>query len=152
MPDAFAQTTDTNIGFSDSAYWIRVELTNDTDERQTQVVQFDSHVLPIIDAYEGIDIVASSGRSIAETERPMPTILPSFPIELEPHSAVTRYFKIASAYDISLGYKTLGLNQAIASSDQFGNFLLAAAAGLTALLVYSSVAAVFITQRLHCST
>ena len=149
MPEAFVQTTDTNIGFSDSAFWIRVELTNGTDEWQTQVVQFDSHALPIIEAYEGIDIVASSGRSIAKTERPMPTILPSFPIELEPHSAVTRYFKIASTYDISLGYQTLGLNQAIASSDQFGNFLLAATAGLTVLLVYNTAAAIIIRQRLH---
>ena len=29
MPDAFVQTTDTNIGFSDSAFWIRVELSNE---------------------------------------------------------------------------------------------------------------------------
>ena len=26
MPDAFVQTTDTNIGFSDSAFWIRVAI------------------------------------------------------------------------------------------------------------------------------
>ena len=52
MPDAFVQTADTNIGFSDSAFWIRVELTNDTDARQTQVVQFDSYVLPVIEAYD----------------------------------------------------------------------------------------------------
>jgi hypothetical protein len=32
MPDAFVQTTDTEIVFSGSAFWIRVELTNDTDE------------------------------------------------------------------------------------------------------------------------
>ena len=50
--DAFVQTTDTNIGFSDSAFWIRVELTNDTDERQTPVVQFDSHILLLIEAYD----------------------------------------------------------------------------------------------------
>ena len=47
MPDAFVQTTNTNIGFSDSAFWIRVELTNDTNERQTQVVVFDFSVLTV---------------------------------------------------------------------------------------------------------
>ena len=52
MPDAFVQTTNTNIGFSDSAFWIRVELRNDTDKRQTQVVQFESFTLPVIEAYE----------------------------------------------------------------------------------------------------
>ena len=83
MPDAFAQTTDTNIGFSDSAFWIRVELTNDTDERQTQVVQFDSHVLQLIETYDRSTnprAVQYSGYSVSEHERPLPTILPVFPL------------------------------------------------------------------------
>ena len=149
MPDAFVQTTDTNIGFSDSAFWIRVELTNDTDERQTQVVQFDSHVLPKIEAYEGNDIVASSGRSIAKTERPMPTILPSFPVELESDRSSIQYFKIASPYEISLSYEVKALNQAFTDSGQFETLRYALALGLFVLLVYNVATALIIRQTVH---
>ena len=115
MPGAFVQTTDTNIGFSDSAFWIRVELSNDTDERQTQVVQFNSHILPLIEAYDrstNPSAVQYSGSSVSEHERPLPTMLPSFPVELESDRSSIQYFKIASPYEISLSYEVKALNQA----------------------------------------
>ena len=91
MPDAFVQATDTNVGFSDSAFWIRVELRNDTDERQTQVVVFDFSVLTV-SAYESTGnaaLIEKSGRGVAKNERAMPTLITSFPIELMNNSSKT---------------------------------------------------------------
>ena len=152
MPDAFVQTTDTNIGFSDSAFWIRVELRNDTDKRQTQVVQFDSHVLPLIEAYDrstNPSAVQYSGSSVSEHERPLPTMLSSFPVELESDRSSIQYFKIASPYEISLSYEVKALNQAFTDSGQFETLRYALALGLFVLLAYNVATALIVRQGLH---
>ena len=152
MPDAFVQTTDTNISFSDSAFWIRVELRNDTDKRQTQVVQFDSHILPLIEAYgrsTNPSAVQYSGYSVSKHERPLPTMLPSFPVELESGRSSIQYFKIASPYEISLGYEVKALNQAFTDSGQFETLRYALALGLFVLLAYNIAAALIVRQTLH---
>ena len=152
MPDAFVQTTNTNIGFSDSAFWIRVELTNDTDKRQTQVVQFDSHILPLIEAYDrstNPSAVQYSGYSVSEHERPLPTMFPSFPVELESGRSSIQYFKIASPYKISLSYEVKALNQAFTDSGQFETLRYALALGLFVLLAYNVATALIVRQTLH---
>lgn len=92
MPEAFVKTTDTSIGFSDSAFWVRVELTNETNERQTKVVQFDSFSLPVIEAYNEVGSIAKSGYQIPQAKRPLSTFFPSFPVELQPNEKLIRYF------------------------------------------------------------
>ena len=152
MADAFVQTTDTNVGFSDSAFWIRVELTNDTDERQTQVVQFDSHLLPLIEAYDSSkspSAVQYSGKSISEHERPLPTMLQTFPVELESGRSSIQYFKIASFSEISLGYEVKPLNQAFTDSAWFQTLRCALALGLFVLLAYNVATALIVRQALH---
>ena len=152
MPDAFVQTTDTNIGFVDSAFWIRVELSNDTDERQTQVVQFDAHGLPLIEAYGSSTnphSVEYSGYAVSEHERPLPTMLPGFPVELESGRSSIQYFKIASPYEISLSYEVKALHQAFTDSGRFENLRYALALGLFVLLAYNVATALIIRQTVH---
>ena len=152
IPDAFVQTTDTNVGFSDSVFWIRVELTNDTDERQTQVVQFDSHLLQLIEAYNSSKNPSAaqySGYSVAQHERPLPTMLPSFPVELESGRSSIQYFKIASSYEISLGYEIKVLNQALADNGRLENLRYALALGLFILLAYNVAIALIVRQAVH---
>ena len=148
MPDAFVQTTDTNIGFSDSAFWIRVELTNDTNERQTQVVVFDFSVLTV-SAYESIGnatLIEKSGRAVAKNERAMPTLITSFPIELMNDGSKTLYFRITSPYGFDLGYEIKSLNQANNDNTSFEKLRFGLFLALLVVLIYN-LAAAFISRE-----
>ena len=146
MPDAFVQATDTNIGFSDSVFWIRVEPTNDTDERQTQVVQFDSFTLPVIEAFNEVGVIAKSGYQIPQTERPISTFFPSFPVEFQPNESLIRYFRIESAYEVSLGFNIRTEQENFAFNADYRALVYAMMQSLLVLLAYA-VASALITKQ-----
>ncbi|MGB1173663.1 MAG: 7TMR-DISMED2 domain-containing protein, partial [Marinobacterium sp.] len=50
-PHWFEPTTDTSRGFSDSVFWIKQTLTNPFAKPLTQVVQFDSLRLPLVEEF-----------------------------------------------------------------------------------------------------
>ena len=146
MPDAFMQTTDTNLGFSDSAFWIRVEMTNDTDERQTQVVQFESFSLPVIEAYDDVGTVTKSGYDVPQTERPVSTFFPSFPVVLQPNEQLLRYFKVASAYEVSLGFNIRSEQENYAFNEDYRAIVYALILSLIVLVAYA-VSSAFIIRK-----
>ena len=146
MPDAFVQTTDTNIGFSDSAFWIRVELTNNTNERQTQVVQFDSFTLPVIEAFNEVGVIAKSGYQIPQTERPISTFFPSFSVALQPNESLIRYFRVESAYEVSLGFNIRSEQENFAFNADYRALVYAMMQSLLVLLTYA-VASALITKQ-----
>lgn len=151
-PASFVKTTDTHKGFSPSVFWLRVDLTNESAQRQTQVVQFKSHLLPKIELYgvrENANTTAVSGLSIDRAERPLPTLLPSFPIELEAGRSATLHFKITSSFEIELAYEVKTLNVALADNGRFENLRYALALGLLILLAYNIASAIIIRQALH---
>ncbi|NRP51942.1 Sensor protein EvgS precursor [Marinobacterium sp. xm-v-242] len=148
-PASFVKTTDTHKGFSQSVFWLRVDLTNETAQRQTQVVQFESHLLPKIELYGVLENAAVSGLSIDRAERPLPTLLPSFPIELEAGRSATLHFKITSSFEIELAYGVKTLNVALADNGRFENLRYALTLGLLILLAYNIASAIIIRQALH---
>ena len=149
MPDAFVQTTDTNIGFSDSVFWIRVELTNDTDERQTQVVQFESFTLPVIEAFNEVGVIAKSGYQIPQTERPVSTFFPSFSVALQPNERLIRYFKVASAYEVSLGFNIRSEQENFAFNANYRAAVYALMQSLLVLLAYAIASALITKQGVY---
>ena len=115
-------------------------------------MQFDAHALPLIEAYDSStkpDSVEYSGYSVAQHERPLPTMLPSFPVELEPSHSSIQYFKIASPVPISLGHEVKALNQAFTDSGRFETLRYALALGLFVLLAYNVAIALIVRQNLH---
>lgn len=44
-PQRFQQTDKTAFGFSDSVFWLRIDLENPTSVQQTKVIQFNFHGL-----------------------------------------------------------------------------------------------------------
>ena len=108
--------------------------------------------LPLIEAYDrstNPSAVQYSGYSVSEHERPLPTMLPSFPVELESDRSSIQYFKIASPYEISLSYEVKALNQAFTDSGLFETLRYALALGLFVLLAYNVATALIVRQGLH---
>ena len=152
MPDAFVNTTNTHIGFSDSAFWIRVDLKNDTNSPQTQVVQFRSHTIPFVEAYTAHDGAFDrvlGGRSVPKADRPLPAVLPSFPVELDSNSAVSHYFKLTSPYQIELGFTVTDLTHALTNNFQLEALRFALMLATLVLLIYSVASAIITKQPVY---
>ena len=151
-PDAFTQVSSGDMGRSNSAFWVRVELENESGLQQTQVVQFHSHVISKVEAFRAADtqiLLGESGTSVPLSDRAMPTMLPSFPVTLDPDQVSTLYFKITSDASVSLGHEVTGLNQAIAENTQFTSLRYALILSLLLFLTYNIASAIIIRQPVH---
>jgi hypothetical protein len=50
-PQRFQQTSKTAFGFSDSVFWLRIELENPTSIQQIKIIQFDFHGLEKVESH-----------------------------------------------------------------------------------------------------
>lgn len=134
-PQWFEQTSDTSRGFSDSVFWIRETLTNPFATPMTQVVQFDSLRLPLVEEYTKVESgtrLRSNGYLISLVGRPSSEHLTSFPVVVEPLSSTEVVYRIDSQFKVELGYQVLDLN---AASKRGSKTLLIGAMVSSALLV-----------------
>ena len=76
----------------------------------------------------------------------MPTLIPSFPIELMNNSSKTQYFRITSPHGFDLGYEIKSLNQANIDNTSFEKLRFGLFLALLAVLVYN-LAAAFISRE-----
>lgn len=150
--ESFVQTAKANFGRSASAFWIRVVLENQTATKQTQVVQFHSHIISNVEAYVpagSSTATIQSGRSVPRANRSMPTLLPSFPIDVDAETTSTVYFRIESPHAVSLGYDVKSLNEAIADNTQFESLRFALILSFLVLLAYNVASAIITRQVVH---
>ena len=109
-PHWFEPTTDTSRGFSDSVFWIKQTLTNPFAKPLTQVVQFDSLRLPLVEEFLKVEPgtrLRSNGYLITLAGRPSQQHLTSFPVKLEPLSTIEVLYRIESQFKVDLGYQVL---------------------------------------------
>lgn len=134
-PQWFERTSDTSRGFSDSVFWIKETLINPFATPMTQVVQFDSLRLPLVEEYTRVESgtrLRSNGYLISLAARPSSEHLTSFPVLVAPSSTTEVVYRIDSQFKVDLGYQVLDLN---AASKRGSQTLLIGAMISSALLV-----------------
>ena len=151
-PAWFQKTDQVSPGFSDSTYWLRVKLSNGSNQPREQVVQFHSHALSEVIAYR--QIVGQlerlrSGTRVPLNQRPMPGTLLSFPFEIPANTDHWVYFKVANEFEIALGHSILSPVQAIEKNTRFvwRNALIAGA--ILVLFIYNALIASATASRLY---
>lgn len=121
-PAWFEKTDQVSPGFSDSTYWLRVKLSNESNQPREQVVQFHSHALSEVIAYRQLAGQLErfrSGTRVPLDQRPMPGTLLSFPFEMPANADHWIYFKVANEFEIALGHSILSPVQAIDKNTKF---------------------------------
>ena len=151
-PAWFEKTDQVSPGFSDSTYWLRVNLSNRSDQPSEQVVQFHSHALSEVIAYRQLAGQLErfhSGTRVPLDRRPMPGTLLSFPFEIPANADHWIYFKVANEFEIALGHSILGPVQAIEKNTRFvwTNALIAGA--ILVLFIYNALIASATASRLY---
>jgi diguanylate cyclase (GGDEF)-like protein len=151
-PAWFEKTDQVSPGFSDSTYWLRVKLSNESNQPREQVVQFHSHALSEVIAYRQLAGQLErfrSGTRVTLDQRPMPGTLLSFPFEMPANADHWIYFKVANEFEIALGHSILSPVQAIDKNTKFvwTNALIAGA--ILVLFIYNALIASATASRLY---
>lgn len=109
-PQRFQPTDRTSFGFSDSVFWLRIDLKNPTSVQQTQIIQFDFHGLEQVRncriterGFQSID----AGWLVSLEQRALGLLLPSFDEVLMRRERRTHYVRVESAAGIDLAYSVL---------------------------------------------
>lgn len=151
-PEWFSETDDTSFGFSESVYWIRVELRNPAGYTTTKVIQFDSLRLPEVFEFRKTDsgvAIRNSGFLVSQDARPMDTLITSFPVNVPANSSITTYYRIESAYKVDVGLEVRGQDEALAANSQILATGVAIFGGLIMLTCYNLVLAAFHGGRIY---
>lgn len=144
-PHWFEQTSDTSRGFSDSVFWIKLSVNNYSSAPTTQVVQFDSLRLPLVEEYlvtEAGTRLRSNGFSVSMASRASTLTKTSFPIELDGQSSAELLYRIESNFKVDLGYQVTDLNQGYFSDHKESAVGLLLFGGLVVLVLYNLILAV----------
>ncbi|MDH4122076.1 MAG: sensor histidine kinase [Deltaproteobacteria bacterium] len=103
-----------SVGFTDSAYWYRLRVTNHTQESRwildvgfLDMDQIDLHVL----SADGRWTSLHSGAPVPARQRPFNGRHLDFPLELPPGQTVTLYLRLANAQGIVTTPVSLGTHQ-----------------------------------------
>lgn len=109
-PDWFELSADTSRGMTDSVFWVRVDVHNDSSEVATRVVSFDSISLPEVIEYGHTSDPTEArvnGYAVPFENRSAAGIKIDFPHELDAFTHRQLFYRIASAYKIDLGFTVL---------------------------------------------
>ena len=151
-PQWFEQTTDTSRGFSESTYWVKLSVTNHESVPVTQMVQFDSLRLSLVEEYRATDAgvqLRSNGYSVPFSLRPSTITKTSFPIAVNAKASADLLYKIESHFKVDLGYQVTGLDQGYVQNQQRVAVGLLLFAGLIALMLYNLMLATFYRGALY---
>lgn len=152
-PDRFELTHQTSFGFSDSTFWLRIQLSNDRPTPSEQAIQLQAVQAPSeIYAYRptanGIQVLRS-GSQVPISERPNAHRLITLPFTLAPYSQETVYLKVRDVFQIHLGHRVVSTSLAQAYNERFVIFSTGIVGALTALLLYNLSIALFSRSRLY---
>ena len=151
-PDGFQQTDKTAIGFSDSVFWLRVDLENPTSVQQTQVIQFDFHGLELVRNYrlteQGFQ-TSEAGCLVPLEQRSMGLLLPSFQEVLMPGERRSHYVRVEGSTGIDLAYSVRTLSEAYAADRRHRMIAISVLVGLTTIGLYILVSGALIRSKLH---
>lgn len=101
-----------NYGFSDSDWWVRFTVKNDSDSAEKAVVKLDYPLLDFVDVWvlngaERIDFWKTGNRRPFST-RGMEHRDFLFPVNLAPHEQRTVYVRIRTEGPVNIGVKLIG--------------------------------------------
>ena len=151
-PDGFQQTDKTAIGFSDSVFWLRVDLENPTSVQQTQVIQFDFHGLELVQNYrlaeQGFQ-TSEAGCLVPLAQRSMGLLLPSFQEVLMPGERRSHYVRVEGSTGIDLAYSVRTLSEAYAADRRHRMIAISVLVTLTIIGLYILVSGALIRSKLH---
>ena len=151
-PDGFQQIDKTAIGFSDSVFWLRVDLENPTSVQQTQVIQFDFHGLELVRNYrlteQGFQ-TSEAGCLVPLAQRSMGLLLPSFQEVLMPGERRSHYVRVEGSSGIDLAYSVRTLSEAYAADRRHRMIAISVLVGLTTIGLYILVSGALIRSKLH---
>lgn len=150
-PQGFEKTTDTSRGMTNSVFWVRVDLQNDSNVPVNKVVSFDSISLPEVIEYSGnggTSQTRSNGYAVPFTQRATPGIRIDFPHELGAASERQVFYRLESSYKVDIGFSVLNgsdfesqIHQATTKSLVVGAFLM--------LLLYNLFLAVTVRSKIY---
>ena len=152
-PDRFEQTHQKSFGFSQSTFWLRVQLSNPSTAAAEQTILLEAvHAPSEIVAYrltaDGIEILRS-GSNVPIAKRPNDDRLINFPFTLAPASQDTVYLKVQDRFQIHLGHRVVPVSLAQKHNERFIIFSVAVISALLALLVYNLSIALLSRSRLY---
>lgn len=151
-PDGFQQTDKTAFGFSDSVFWLRVDLENPTSVQQTQVIQFDFHGLERLQNYrlteQGFQ-TSEAGCLVPIEQRSMGLLLPSFQEVLMPGERRSHYVRVEGSTGIDLAYSVRTLSEAYAADRRHRTIAISVLAALAIIGLYILVSGALIRSKVH---
>ena len=150
-PDGFQQTDKTAFGFSDSVFWLRIDLENPTSVQQTKVIQFNFHGLELSKL--------SIGRARLRQVRRVVWCLwhrdrwdyymPSFQEVLMPGERRSHYVRVEGSTGIDLAYSVRTLSEAYAADRRHRMIAISVLVTLTIIGLYILVSGALIRSKLH---
>ena len=151
-PQRFQQTDKTAFGFSDSVFWLRIDLENPTSVQQTKVIQFNFHGLEKVENYrlteQGYE-TRQSGCLLPVSQRSMGLMLPSFSETLTPGERRSHYVRVESAAGIDLAYSVKTLPDAYSADRRHRVIATAVLIGLSTIGLYIFISGILIGSKLH---
>ena len=151
-PQRFQATDKTAFGFSDSVFWLRIDLENPTSVEQTQVIQFDFYGLEQVRNYriteQGYQ-TSEAGCTVPLAQRSLELLLPSFQEVLMPGERRSHYVRVEGSTGIDLAYSVRTLSEAYAADRRHQIIAIAVLVALTTIGFYILVAGALIRSKLH---
>jgi len=148
----FKSTDDLSKGFSDSAWWLKINIENPTAEQVDKHLIFEFPLLDNIEIYminnENIS-VRKIGRSFLEFQNDVDVSLSKIDFTLQPHSKKTLFVKLKSDYIIHLQYKVLDTRDTFEYFTKWNittTFLLTA---LSFLLIYNLINFIWFKKKIY---
>ena len=151
-PHLFQPITEGSRGFSNSTFWLRVELSNASSEPVENVVQFSSLLLPeVVEIYsaDGERSTRRNGYRVPINTRPIKGEQIAFPVLLPALSTQVRLYKIRSDYKVDLDYKILSPSEADALNEQSKIATGAIIGALAVLLAYNLVLLIILQSKVY---
>ena len=151
-PQRFQLTEKTAFGFSDSVFWLRIDLENPTSVEQTQVIQFDFYGLEQVWNYriteQGFQR-SEAGCLVPLAQRSLELLLPSFQEVLMPGEQRSHYVRVEGSTGIDLAYSVRTLSEAYAADRRHQIIAIAVLVALTTIGLYILVSGTLIRSKLH---
>ena len=151
-PQRFQLTDKTAFGFSDSVFWLRIDLENPTSVEQTQVIQFDFHAPEQLRNYriteQGFQ-TSEAGGLVPLAQRSLELLLPSFQEVLMPGERRSHYVRVESFTGIDLAYSVRAVSEAYAADRRHRIIAIAVLVALTTIGLYILVSGALIRSKLH---
>ena len=137
------------FGFSDSTYWVRFSIENNTSDFLTRILEIDYPLLWVVDLYrfnegEFFDVIYT-GDSKPFSQRPLPHRNFIFPLRFLPDQSATFYFKITSKDTVDLPM-TLWRDDAFYSWDRVFQLMLGFFYGAMGIMILGAISLYFIVR------